>query len=264
MGSKVVNPELGRRIRTARLAVRMSQPELAMKCGLGQSAIAEIEAGRVRRPKRLREIARALRVSEEWLLDERPAEAAQKATALDLVKAPVIGIVETGAFFEPRADESLRKNDGLLLEGLAEVDSKFTPADGLLLQGLADVDSKFTPARARLVSFIVADEDLESHGILKGDVVSAVRFNESDLPLRDEMIVVLSRTKDRKTTELSLRRVRTFRDRIEFHSLQKPPSHRGPVITPREIEKTGTSKDGDGYITEVVAIASRLIRFMGA
>ena len=224
----------------------MSQPELAMKCGLGQSAIAEIEAGRVRRPKRLREIARALRVSEEWLLDERPPEAAQKVTADDLVKAPVIGIVETGAFFEPRTDESLRKNDGLLLPGLA------------------DVDSKFTPARARLVSFIVADEDLESHGILKGDVVSAVRFNESDLPLRDEMIVVLSRTKDRKTTELSLRRVRTFRDRIEFHSLQKLPSRRGPVITPREIEKTGTSKDGDGYITEVVAIASRLIRFMGA
>jgi len=246
MGSKVVNPELGKRIRKARLAAGMSQPELAMKCGLGQSAIAEIEAGRVRRPKRLREIARALRVSEEWLLDERPPEAAQKVTADDLVKAPVIGIVETGAFFEPRTDESLRKNDGLLLPGLA------------------DVDSKFTPARARLVSFIVADEDLESHGILKGDVVSAVRFNESDLPLRDEMIVVLSRTKDRKTTELSLRRVRTFRDRIEFHSLQKLPSRRGPVITPREIEKTGTSKDGDGYITEVVAIASRLIRFMGA
>lgn len=256
--TKVVNPELGKRIRKARLAAGISQPELAMKCGLGQSAIAEIEAGRVRRPKRLREIARALRVSEEWLLDERPPEAAQKATADDLVKAPVIGIVETGAFFEPRTDESLRKNDDLLLWGLAEVDSKFSPA------GLADVDSKFTPARARLVSFIVADEDLESHGILKGDVVSAVRFNESDLPLRDEMIVVLSRTKDRKTTELSLRRVRTFRDRIEFHSLQKPPSRRGPVITPREIEKTGTSKDGDGYTTEVVAIASRLIRFMGA
>jgi hypothetical protein len=181
---------------------------------------------------------------------------------LDLVKAPVIGIVETGAFFEPRTDESLRKNDGLFLQGLADVDSRFTPADGLL-QGFAEADYKFTPARARLVSFIVADEDLESHGILKGDVVSAVRFNESDLPLRDEMIVVLSRTKDRKTTELSLRRVRTFRDRIEFHSLQKPPSRRGPVITPREIEKTGTSKDGDGYITEVVAIASRLIRFMG-
>jgi transcriptional regulator with XRE-family HTH domain len=244
MGSKVVNPELGRRIRKARLAAGMSQPELAMKCGLGQSAIAEIEAGRVRRPKRLREIARALRVSEEWLLDERPPEAAQQAPADDLVKAPVIGIVETGAFFEPRTDELLGEHDGLP-------------------PGFADVDFKFTPARARLVSFIVADEDLESHGILKGDVVSAVRFNESDLPLRDEMIVVLSRTKDRKTTELSLRRVRTFRDRIEFHSLQKPPSRRGPVITPREIEKTGTSKDGDGYIIEVVAIASRLIRFMG-
>lgn len=40
---------------------------------MAQSAIAEIEGGRVKRPKKLREIARALSVTEEWLLDEAPS-----------------------------------------------------------------------------------------------------------------------------------------------------------------------------------------------
>jgi transcriptional regulator with XRE-family HTH domain len=72
MKNKVVNQVLGARVAAARLAAKLSQPQLAEMVGMTQSAIAEIEGGRVKRPKKLREIARAVGRAEEWLLDEAP------------------------------------------------------------------------------------------------------------------------------------------------------------------------------------------------
>jgi phage repressor protein C with HTH and peptisase S24 domain len=68
--SKVVNRALGLRLAAARQKAKLSQPQLAEMVGMTQSAIAEIEGGRVKRPKKLREIARAIGQTEEWLLDE--------------------------------------------------------------------------------------------------------------------------------------------------------------------------------------------------
>jgi phage repressor protein C with HTH and peptisase S24 domain len=69
MAKEVINPILGQRLRQARKALSLSQEALAERVGaMGQSAIAEIEGGRVDRPKRLMEIARHLDVSEDWLL----------------------------------------------------------------------------------------------------------------------------------------------------------------------------------------------------
>lgn len=70
MSTKVVNRVLGVRLAAARTAAKLSQPQLAEIVGMTQSAIAEIEGGRVKRPKKLREIARAVNRTEEWLLDE--------------------------------------------------------------------------------------------------------------------------------------------------------------------------------------------------
>jgi phage repressor protein C with HTH and peptisase S24 domain len=70
---------LGVRLALARSDAGFSQPQLAKMVGMTQSAIAEIEGGRVKRPKRLRELARALLVSEEWLLGEPGAERKRRA-----------------------------------------------------------------------------------------------------------------------------------------------------------------------------------------
>ncbi|MFG1255906.1 LexA family transcriptional regulator [Xanthobacter flavus] len=70
MNEKVVNKALGERVKQAREAAGLTQSQLAAAIGSEgkQSAIAEIEAGRVRRPKRLHEIAKATGTTMEWLL----------------------------------------------------------------------------------------------------------------------------------------------------------------------------------------------------
>ncbi len=70
MAADISKQTLGVRLALARSEAGLSQPALAKAVGMTQSAIAEIEGGRVKRPKKLREIARAMGVTEEWLLGE--------------------------------------------------------------------------------------------------------------------------------------------------------------------------------------------------
>lgn len=59
---------LAKRVRYAREQLSISQSELARRVGIRPQAIQFIEAGRVRRPRNLVEIAAALHVNPEWLL----------------------------------------------------------------------------------------------------------------------------------------------------------------------------------------------------
>ncbi len=61
---------LAARVKEARESLGMSQPELAERVGMSQQGIGAIEAGRSKRPTKLRELARALQRSEAWLLGE--------------------------------------------------------------------------------------------------------------------------------------------------------------------------------------------------
>lgn len=69
-----MNRALGKRVAMAREAKGLTQGQLADAVGMKQTAIGEIEAGRVRRPKKLREIAAALDCDEGALLGERRGE----------------------------------------------------------------------------------------------------------------------------------------------------------------------------------------------
>ncbi|MGA0561726.1 XRE family transcriptional regulator [Ancylobacter sp. VNQ12] len=68
MTGKVVNKPLGQRVKAAREGAGLTQAQLAESTGVKQSAIAEIEGGRVRRPKGLHEISIITGRSMEWLL----------------------------------------------------------------------------------------------------------------------------------------------------------------------------------------------------
>lgn len=62
------NADLGNRIRQRREDLGLTQADLAREVGMKQQGIQNIEAGIVRRPRLLMEIAEALHTTEKWLL----------------------------------------------------------------------------------------------------------------------------------------------------------------------------------------------------
>jgi transcriptional regulator with XRE-family HTH domain len=75
MKEKVVDPNaFGRRVASRRAKLGLSQEELAKKIGMKQQGVDAIEQGRSKRPRLLRELARTLQTSEDWLLWRRGAE----------------------------------------------------------------------------------------------------------------------------------------------------------------------------------------------
>lgn len=82
---------LGEKIIEAREAKGWTQSELADAIGMTQQGIAAIENGKSDRPKKLRELARALSVTEEYLLgeDSAVAEAAPARTRGQVVTSVI-------------------------------------------------------------------------------------------------------------------------------------------------------------------------------
>jgi len=62
--------DLGTRIRERRRELGLTQAELGERVGMKQQSIQSVEDGKAQRPRKLREIARALRTSEAFLLGE--------------------------------------------------------------------------------------------------------------------------------------------------------------------------------------------------
>lgn len=59
---------LNERIIKSRQAVGLTQDQLATLCGLTQQALQAIEVGKIKQPRRIEKIAKALNVTPEWLL----------------------------------------------------------------------------------------------------------------------------------------------------------------------------------------------------
>jgi transcriptional regulator with XRE-family HTH domain len=74
---------LGRRIRQRRRELDLTQSQLAEASGIPQFHISAIERGRIREIKSdtLRQLARALRISADWLLelDDKPTKSQRLA-----------------------------------------------------------------------------------------------------------------------------------------------------------------------------------------
>lgn len=68
MSEKVDKVALGQRVAERRSEIGLSQTELADAAGMKQQGVASIEGGKVERPRKLKEIAEALGVTDDWLL----------------------------------------------------------------------------------------------------------------------------------------------------------------------------------------------------
>lgn len=93
----------GRRVASRRSKLGLSQEELAKRVGMKQQGIDAIEQGRVKRPRLLKELARTLRTSEDWLLwrkgtEERADDHAEGRGVVEHKRVPA------GQEFEPDPD----------------------------------------------------------------------------------------------------------------------------------------------------------------
>ena len=84
MRAEIDKGEFGRRVRERRLALGLSQPTVARAAGMSQQAIHHIEHGDVGRPRRMIELADALRTTQEYLLwGHGPAAVAPEPNATE-------------------------------------------------------------------------------------------------------------------------------------------------------------------------------------
>jgi transcriptional regulator with XRE-family HTH domain len=132
---------IGIRIKEARSALGWSQVQLADEAGVTQSAIGNIESGLRQRPRELVSLAKALRVSPEWLetgKGPRTERASLKLVGAD-AEPSVRALVEYLAEIAAQQRPTLRKNLANLLVDLVE-----HPEDAALIeQTVADIERFF-------------------------------------------------------------------------------------------------------------------------
>jgi SOS-response transcriptional repressor LexA len=93
------NKPFGARVAERRRKLGLTQQALADLVGMRQQGIVSIEAGHVGRPRRLRELAAALRTTDAWLLSREGAEEAGPAIAL--TRVPLLDWVSAGRLVPP-------------------------------------------------------------------------------------------------------------------------------------------------------------------
>jgi transcriptional regulator with XRE-family HTH domain len=239
MAGKIVNKLLGSRVREARDAEGLSQADLTAATKIGQSTIAEIEAGRIRRPKKLREIALALKTSEAWLLgetdDKSPIPTKFQYYGTDLVDAPLIFDVQPGMFrpIPNAADDAYALNT-------------FVPRE--------------TRVPGALTSHVVRGVDESGLGLQDGDLVFAADFLGSRVKLEEPMLVVIGRSIDGTTSEFSVRKV-VRKDSLLTLTLGAGSRYEDLMLM-MPVDKQGRSKDQHGYTIKIWGIAVRLTREM--
>lgn len=94
---KKIKHPIGPRIAARRAEIGVSQDQLAIAIGMKQQGIASIEAGEVERPRKLKEIAAALRTTQDYLLTgkgKKEAEDDFEERDIDTPSRPASGIFE--------------------------------------------------------------------------------------------------------------------------------------------------------------------------
>ena len=139
----VATMSIGSRIGEQRCEIGWSQVRLADEAGVKQSAIGNIESGLRQRPRELVSIARALRVSLEWLetgKGPKTERAPLKRVGAD-AEPSVRALVEYLAQIAAQQRPTLRKNLANLLVDLVE----HPEGTALIEQTIADIERFFPP-----------------------------------------------------------------------------------------------------------------------
>lgn len=93
----------GKRVASRRIKLELSQDDLGQEIGMKQQGIDAIEQGRVKRPRLLRELAKALKTTEEWLLWKRGPEERPAGEPGAIQQVPLLDTVAAGKLKNPQS-----------------------------------------------------------------------------------------------------------------------------------------------------------------
>lgn len=204
-------------LRRAREAMNLSQPDLAKRIGASQSLIGQIEAGDVKHTKYIFKLAKALNCSVHDLdptieADQQTSPRKPAKSSIDTHHQPEPfpgirfgGIVEAGAF---RPDTGMNQDNTYRYIAMAP-DPRYP------------IDSQF--------AFQVMGDSMERAGIIEGMYVLGVdlyAWERLHGEPGDGKLVIVARTRDHHPErELTVKRLRIFRDRIELQPESGNPDH---------------------------------------
>lgn len=239
MANEQTKIALGARVAQARSRAKLTQAALGRLVGMNQSAIAHLEKGKVDRPKKLREIAKELCVSEQWLLGETPnsrqldEKRAQKNTGAQdtpLSLLQITGYVRAGTWQEV---DMMGQDDHEIHS--AAPDPRFPTSEQFLLRVRGDSMNAATPAP-----------------ILDGYLLKCVSFAAWATDLREGQTIIVHRIKDQGgLIEATVKKVSVDAGDYVFYPQSTNPAHR-----PIRIPKNG---DSDREEVQVIGIVLDII-----
>jgi SOS-response transcriptional repressor LexA len=188
---------------------------VSRQAGLGPTAVHDILSGKNRSPsiETVRALAAALDCDIAYLIGEQETPRPAKPAAA----IPVIGIVEAGAFRPMPESNSDNESDVLYLN--APRSDCYPRARHFALQVWGDSMNAAKPVP-----------------ILQGMHVLCVDTIEAGLTIESGKIYVVRRTTDGgQTYEMTVKRARVFRDRIELVPESTNPRHR-PIVIPHDFD----------------------------
>jgi SOS-response transcriptional repressor LexA len=208
---------IARRIEQRMNEVETNAAAVSRRAGLGATAVHDILSGRNQRPsiEGIISIATALDCDLAYLLGEQEAPRATKQKRVAPI--PIVGIAEAGAF------RPMRKFNPDTEPGFPHLNaprSELHPnAKHFALQVLGDAMNAAKPVP-----------------IVQGMHVLCVDVVDAELTVESGKIYVVRQTKDAgQTCELTIKRAKVFRDRIELAPESTNPRHQ-TVVIPRKFE----------------------------
>jgi transcriptional regulator with XRE-family HTH domain len=239
-------------LKAIRVALGLTQPEMAQRMGTTKNQLTKLEGG-------------DRRLTEEWI---QKAASATGVAVEQFIKegftASMLSRTAPAGDDEPLGPNELRETTLKLMP--IKVIGKLKAGDFIAIEDLGDWDEsevvydvrdpRFPDARH--FAFEVDGDSmnaLKPMPIMPGARLSAISYEDVSerLPLRDGMIVAVERTRHGGLErEWSVKQLEIYDDRVEFHPRSTNPRHK-PIIVKRD------NNADDGVKVEIIAIIRRLV-----
>lgn len=228
------NSDLADRITRRLEKMGLSARAASLEAGLSDAFVRNILKGKSQSPRaeNFEALAAVLRTSSSWLLKgEGPEEAGASATSANSPHSASTG----GTVEELPAGEAF---------GFAKIDGSVQAGAFLALEAFDDdlgevVSAPRDPAFpfARQIAYRVKGDSMnraQPKPMNEGDVIICAAWEDVGLKEKDGLnVVVQQTTADGQLRERSVKELRVFPDRVEFHPRSSNPAHK-PIVVDRE------------------------------